>query len=129
MARVDFYQTVLRDKGLLYGEVAMGRNSAAHQDHEYDILKAGLGMYLKVVADFRVVVEGNYTVRDHRYVDSSYDLKREDKIYYLTASVSRPFLVDWLDLGVKVEYVHNDSNIDDFNYRKLATFLSLVATY
>ena len=128
-SRLNIYQALPRHKALLYGELAVGHNDADHPAQDFDLVKAGLGLHLQAPAEFQVTLDSSVTTRDHRLAETGFTRVREDRRYYLAASVSRPVFYDWLALGVKVEYVNNDSNIDVFHYRKLAAFLSLVAAY
>ena len=128
-SRLNIYQALPRQKSLLYGELAVGRNSAADPTEDFDLVKAGLGLHLQAPADFQVTIDSSVATRDHRLAEIGFTRVREDRRYYLAASVSRPVFFDWLALGLKVEYVNNDSNIDLFHYRKLAAFLSLIAAY
>jgi hypothetical protein len=56
-------------------------------------------------------------------------VERSDDKYYFSVSLSRKIIYDWLSLTLEYAYTQNDSNIDDFSYKKNTGSLALTANY
>jgi len=117
-----------KDIGFFYGGIGLERFSATSSDEDFSRLKASVGISLKDSSSgVYVNLLGEYNDRQYNNIDSFYLKKRADDKYYVSISLSRKILYDWLSISVEYNYTKNISNISDFEYKKNAGNLSLTA--
>ncbi|MDY7033304.1 MAG: tetratricopeptide repeat protein [Thermodesulfobacteriota bacterium] len=120
----------LADKlGYLFVGGMYEKNSADHSNYEYGQTGAKFGASLNLPLDIRMKLTVKLYDRDYDSEDSIYNIKREDEKYIGTMAVSRRILYKWLTLSGRYDYTENDSNIDDYAYRKNAVSMILTAIY
>jgi hypothetical protein len=70
-----------------------------------------------------------YSDRGYDNVDSRYLVKRADKKYGGSLSLSKGLFCDWLSIMGEFDYTRRDSNIIDYRYKRNLTTLSLIARF
>jgi tetratricopeptide (TPR) repeat protein len=126
---LDVYYSILDKRGRLFAGIGYEDNDASHADEYYDQLKTKLGVSLKVPWDLDLSLTGNYYDKDYNHVDSFYGLKRKDTKYHGSVSLSRRLFYDWLSGSAEFNYTKNDSNINNYEYERKVTSLSVTARY
>lgn len=76
-----------------------------------------------------LVLNGKYSAKRYDETDNIYGVQREDDKYSATLSVSRKLYQDWLAVLLEMSYSKNKSNINDYEYDKVMTTLSLTLNY
>lgn len=116
-------------KGHLFGAIGYEDRTASHPDQYYEELKARLGISLNIPLGLNLTLTGKYYDQDYDNVDSSFGVKREDKKYYGSVSLSHRLFFDWLSIQGEYNYTKNDSNISDYEYKRNVATLSLIARF
>ncbi|MFC1819971.1 tetratricopeptide repeat protein [Thermodesulfobacteriota bacterium] len=125
----SLYYSLKDKKGLVFGGIGIEDNTASHNDQRYETLKANIGLSMPVYKDFTLNITGKYHNKDYDHVNSSYLVKREDSKYNGSISLSHRFYYDWLNISGEFSYTKNDSNINDYEYKRKVTTLSLTARF
>lgn len=126
---LDAYYILGVNKGYLFAGIGYEDNSASHADEYYEQLKTKVGISLKLFWGLDLSLTGRYYEQDYDNRDSFYGVKREDKKYKGSASLSRRIFYDWLSIVGDFSYTKNDSNIDDYEYERNVATLSLTALF
>ena len=92
-------------------------------------IETKLGLSLPLVWDLNLNLTGRYYEQQYDNVDTFYGVKREDAKYYGAISFSRNIFYDWLSISGGFNYTKNDSNINDYKYKREVTVLSLTAKF
>jgi tetratricopeptide (TPR) repeat protein len=129
-AMLNFDYALPEKTGFLFGGIGVEKFSAQHADEDFDRYKALAGVTLhEATSGVYFTVMGEFSDKCYDNTDSFYAAKRSDDKYYLCASLSRRIIYDWLSLGLEYNFTKNDSNIDNFSYKKNAGSLALTANY
>jgi hypothetical protein len=123
------YYSLGEKRGYLFGGMDFEVKTAAHPDQRYEQYKLRLGMSLEIPWDFTLGLTGRFYEQNYEQEDSFYEIKREDAKYYGGVSLSHRFFHDWLDIIAEFNYTKNDSNINDYQYERKVTTLSLKAEF
>jgi tetratricopeptide (TPR) repeat protein len=126
---LDAYYDILRKKGYIFGGIGYEDNSASHPDQDYGRIKTKIGLSLWIPWELELTLTGKYYDKNYDHVDTFYGVKRDDSQYYGSVSISRKLLYDWLNILAEFNYTKNDSNIDDFEYKRKVIGVSLIARY
>lgn len=127
---LDVYYGILKKRGNIFGGIGYESNDASHNDHNYTQLKTKLGLSLiKILWDINFIMTGKYYDKGYDNVDSFHGVKREDAKYGASLSLSRILYRSWLSILLEYNYTNNESNIDDYTYKRGATTLSLMASF
>jgi tetratricopeptide (TPR) repeat protein len=126
---LNAYYTILNKKGYIFGGVGYEDNSASHADQDYNRIRTTLGVSLLIPWDLKLTLTGQYYDKQYDNVDTFYGVKRDDSQYQGGVSISHRFLYDWLNISGEFNYTENDSNIDDFEYDRTETGVSLIARF
>lgn len=126
---LDGYYSLPDKRGFVFGGIGCEKNSAAHQDFDYTQMKLRLGVFLRMPYEFELYVTGKYYGQTYDNRDSLYNIDREDDKYYASLSLERKIVYEWLHMLAEYNFTKNDSNIDDYTYKRQVTSLSLVARF
>ncbi len=125
-ATVNFNYILPKKLGFVYGGIGLEDYNAEHQDEDFTRFKISAGVSLKDASSGVLLnLLGEYNDKQYDNVDSFYAVKRTDDKYYLSISLSRKFIYDWMSISVEYNYTKNNSNIKDFTYKKNAGNLAL----
>jgi tetratricopeptide (TPR) repeat protein len=126
---LNAYYSILNKKGYIFGGIGYEDNSASHPDQDYNRIRTRLGVSLLIPWELKLTLTGKYYDKEYDNVDTFYGVKRDDSQYQGSVSISHRFLYDWLNISAELNYTENDSNIDDFEYERTVTGVSLIARY
>lgn len=126
---LDLYYNIFGKKGYLFGGIGYEDNAASHPDHYYGQIKSKLGIFLKLPFELDLKLTGKIYNKDYDNTDSYHLAKREDTKYNGSISLSRNLVYDWLNISAEYNHTKNDSNINDYKYKRNITTLSLTARY
>jgi len=117
------------DRGYLGVGLGYGDDAATHPDYDYGRLKTKLNISLKIPWELRFGLEGRYCDKKYKHIDSYFGIKREDTKYYGAMSLSRKIFWPWAEITAEFSYTKNDSTINEYEYTRNVTGLSLTARY
>jgi hypothetical protein len=123
------YYSIMGKKAYLFGGIGYDDKSASHPDQDYGRLKTKLGISLSIPWELNLRLTGKYQEKRYDNVDTVYGVEREDTKYLGSISLSRKLFYDWLSILGEFNYTKNDSNINDLEYERNVTGLSLTARY
>lgn len=126
---LDVYYSILGKRAYVFGGIGYEDKSASHPDQDYGRLKTKLGMSLTLPWDLELRLEGKYQEKRYDNVDTLYGVEREDTKYFGGVSLSRKLFYEWLGILAEFNYTKNNSNINDFEYERKVTGLSLTVRY
>ena len=126
---LDAYYSILNKKGYIFGGIGYEDNSASQPDEKYDRIKTKLGISLMIPWELKLTVTGKYFDKEYDHVDTFYGVTRDDSQYHGSVTISRRLFYDWLSVSAEFNYTKNDSDIDDFDYERAVTGVSLIARY
>jgi tetratricopeptide (TPR) repeat protein len=126
---LDVYYSIMGKKAYLFGGIGYDDKSASHPDQDYGRLKTKLGISLTIPWELNLRLTGKYQEKTYDNVDTVYGVEREDTKYHGSISLSRKLFYDWLGILAEFNYTKNDSNINDLEYERKVTGLSLTARY
>jgi len=127
---LDVYYGILKKRGNIFCGIGYESNDASHNDQDYTQLKTKLGLSLiKILWDINLIMTGKNYDKGYDNVDSIHEVKREDAKYGVSLSLSRILYRSWLSILLEYNYTNNESNIDDYTYKRSVTTLSLMASF
>jgi hypothetical protein len=126
---LNAYYSIGEKRGHLFGGIGYEDNTASHPDQYYDQLKTKLGISLNVPWGLHLGLTGKFYEQNYDNVNSTFGIKREDAKYSGSISLSRNVFYDWLSASGDFSYSKNDSNIEDYKYKRRVTTLSLTGRY
>lgn len=124
----DVYYKIFNGKGYLFAGLAY-EDYSARGDQSYAEAKARAGISLDTIWEINASLIGKYSARRYDEPDNVYHVEREDDKYNAGLALSRKLYQDWLSILVELSYTKNKSNINDYEYDKLMTTLSLTLSY
>lgn len=113
----------------LFGGLGCEDYSATDDDEYYERWRIQLGVLFALPWKLELGLNGQYQEKDYNNRDRFYGVEREDEKLIGTVSLSRPIVYDWLRILGEYRYTNNDSNINDFDYDRNVTTLSVTASY
>ena len=116
-------------KGHLFGGVGIVDLSAASADLGYQGMGLHAGVAINLPWQLTLRLEGRYDNRSYDETDIYFFKDREDDKYTANLRLKRRLFYDWLEIEGEGEYTHNDSNIDEYAFRRMVTKLSLILRY
>lgn len=125
---VDAFYTFSK-KGNVFGGGGYEKNSANHDDYEYNKIKTKLGVSYLLPMEIKLVATGKYDRKNYLYDDSSENKKRKDRKFSFSTSLSRPLFYEWLGIVLDYTFTRNSSNISDYEYDKHNMTISVTADY
>jgi hypothetical protein len=111
--------------GYVFAGIGYEDRSSEHPDYYYSLVKAQAGISLEIPLNFTIDVKGSYSDIGYKNVNSAYGIKREDKRYGGSLSLSRSIFYEWLSVIAEFDYTGRGSNIDEYEYSRKAGALSL----
>ena len=126
---LNTYYTIGSSLGYLYGGVGYEDRSTTHPDHYYDQYSLRAGISVNVAWSMNLKLNLKYSDRGYDNIDSRYLVKRADKKYDGSLSLSKGLFCDWLSIMGEFDYTRRDSNISDYRYKRNLTTLSLIARF
>ncbi|MGA1839681.1 MAG: surface lipoprotein assembly modifier [bacterium] len=126
---LDTYYTILKEKGNICAGAGYAYNDSSHPDYRYNQLKTKLGLSLKIPWELNLCVTAYYYNKGFCHDNSLLGFKRDDDRYYGSIAFSRNIFYPWLDVIAGFSYTKNDSNIDEYEYKRRTASLSLAASY
>ncbi|MGA1794895.1 MAG: tetratricopeptide repeat protein [bacterium] len=126
---LETYYLINNDRGYWGGGLGYGDDAATHPDYDYDRIKTKLNISLKIPWELRFGLEGRYHDKKYKHIDSYFGIIREDAKYYCAVSLSRKIFSPWTEITAEFSYTQNDSTINEYEYTRNVTGLSLTARY
>lgn len=126
---LDVYYTLGKKRGYAFAGIGYDDKTATHPDQYYTEWKARLGISLNLPWELKFALTGRYDDQEYDNVNSLYGVLREDAKYNGTASLSRTVFFEWLRVVGEFDYTKNESNIQDFEYKRKLYTLSLAASF
>lgn len=126
---LNWFHHVKAIDGFLYCGAGYEDTSATHPDEYFTKAAGRAGASWGFLKTLRLDVSGEYNDRSYDNVDSFYKKKREDGRFILTTFLSwRP---GGGRIGLAAEYSHsrNESNINDYDYRRNTTAVYATAEF
>ena len=126
---LDTVYTLGDDKGYALGGIGYEYNDASKDLYDYGrlTLKAGGSFYLAYAMRFGVL--GTYMGKAYKNDDAMEDKKREDTRYQIAVSLSRQLYYEWLEIVAEATYTKNNSNINDYEYKRKVAGIGLSADF
>lgn len=116
-------------KGYVSGRIDFEDNRSSHPDYDYSRAGAQVGVSVDMLERVTVKATGETFDKTYDNTDSFFNVKRNDTRYTGTLSLFVKMPVEWLTVSGEIEYIKNNSNIGDYEYREFITTLSVSATY
>ncbi|MFC1892089.1 tetratricopeptide repeat protein, partial [Thermodesulfobacteriota bacterium] len=126
---LNTYYTIGEKRGQLFGGIGYEINTASHPDKCYGQFKAKTGISIKIPWDFHLVLSGKYYEKHYDNIDSIRLVERKNAKYEGSASLSHRLIYDWLSVTGELNYSKNDSNVNDYRYKRKVATLSLIAKF
>lgn len=115
--------------GHLFGGLGFENNSASDPDQDYYQVKTKVGASLKIPWGVNLGLTGKFYEQNYDNVNSTFGIKREDAKYSGSISLSRNIFYDWLTVTGEFDFTKNDSNINDYKYKRKVTSLSFTGKF
>jgi len=128
-ADLKAYYVFGKNGGYVFAGLGYEDRDAEHPDYIYSVSSLQGGVSVKVPLDFTLGVTGTYRDVGYDNVDSGYEIKRQDKRYSGSLSLSRSIFYEWLGISGEFIYTRRKSNIVDFEYSRKVANLSLTVTF
>jgi len=125
---VDAFYTFSK-KGNVFGGGGYERNHTKHDDYEYYKIRTKLGVSYLLPMEIKLVATGKYDRKNYIWIDSTENIRRKDRKFSFSTSLSRPLFYEWLGVVFDYTFTRNSSNISDYDYDKHNMTLSLTAVY
>lgn len=123
---IDYFHGLEGLDGYWFSGAGYTHNNAFHDDEAYTLTSLRTGLSVGFLEQYRLRVQGDF--RDRRYDnrDSLFNEKRKDKRYGASAAAIWTPAAGRFDISLEYAYIRNDSNINDFDYRRntLGMFVS-----
>jgi Flp pilus assembly protein TadD len=119
----------LKDKGYLYGGIDFEDRTTNGLDHCYNGFELNAGVSLDLPWAVTLRTAGKISDIHHDNVDSVYLYERKDMKYSGSISVSKALSYDWLSVTLEFDYTSRGSNIDEYEYVRKRTTLSLTSRF
>jgi len=118
---IDYYHGLQGLDGFLFSGAGYTNNNASHRDEDFEQNDLRAGISVGFLEQFRLRVQGDYRYKRYDYQDS-----RKDKRYGASGAAIWTPGAGRFDLSVEYAHIRNDSNINDFDYRRntLGMFVS-----
>ncbi|MBN2063033.1 MAG: DUF560 domain-containing protein [Deltaproteobacteria bacterium] len=126
---LTLYYSLKDRQGYLFAGIGYEDESTTHPDHDYDKWNVNAGLSHQIPWDLNLNISGKSSSRDYDNVNSLYSVKREDRKYNGSISLSRQMFYDWLNIVGEFNYTKNRSNIKEFEYKRKIWTLSLTARF
>ncbi|MBF0117247.1 MAG: tetratricopeptide repeat protein [Desulfobacterales bacterium] len=104
-------------------------NKAESNDETYKQIDTKFGISLNIPWDINLSLNGKYSQKRYDYTDSFYRTKRSDNKYHGQISISRGIIYEWLSMQLEYNYTKNNSNFDDFTYKRNSLTFSITGTF
>ena len=121
--KIDFVTMLFNKNGDLTVGTIYEKHGAKDPVHEYDLLRAHCEFSYAMPWEWDFVLKGILYRKEHDHT------AREDDRISLGFELSRPIFYKWLSIQAEYYYTRNDSNFDDYNYKKNVAGLSLVTEF
>lgn len=128
-ADLKAYYIFRENGGYIFAGVGYEDRDAEHPDYVYSLSMVQGGVSLKIPLDFTLNITGTYRDVGYDNVDSGYQIKRQDKRYSGSLSLSRSLFYEWLSISGEFDYTKRKSNIVDYEYSRKVANLSLIVTF
>ncbi len=126
---LDAFYGIGDKRRCLFGGIGYEVNSASHPDQYYGQLKTKLGISLPLAWGLNLSSTGKYYQQQYDHLHSLYGVKRKDAKYYGAISLSHRLFYDWLTISGEFSYMNNDSNINNYEYKRKVTSLFLTGKF
>jgi tetratricopeptide (TPR) repeat protein len=113
----------------VFGSLGYEDYNATSPDQYYEQVKLRGGLSLKIPWKLTLYTTVRYYDKNYNHVNSIYNVEREDDKFNGTIALSRQIVYEWLILTGEFDYTKNNSNIDDYGYRRYRGTLSLAAKF
>jgi len=120
----DIYYRI-GSKGYFLWEPGYEKNSASGDDKDYSLINTKLGVIINLFRDMNLAVTGEYTHKRYENPEADTDIKRRDIKYNGNILLSRKLFYEWLEISAEFDYTKNDSNMDEYEYERKTTALSV----
>jgi len=123
---IDYFHGLQGLDGYWFSGAGYTHNNASHEDEAYTQTALNMGISVGFLEQYRLRVQGDYRDRRHDNRDSFFGKKRKDKRYGASAAVIWTPGAGRFDISLEYDHIRNDSNINDFDYRRntLGMFVS-----
>jgi len=126
---LDVYYIFSKKGDYLFTGLGYDKDDGVHNDYELSRMRLKLGASFNLRWQLNMVVTAKWDGKYYANVDSFFAIQRRDNRYFLSLSVSRPILYQWLSVVLDYAYTFSESNISDYEYQKNEVALSLAAKY
>ena len=128
-ASFDAFYRLGEQGSYLLGGIAYEKENAENNNYDYGEYRLKLGITMVFPSDVQVSAVAKYFKKMYDNEDTLFGVKREDNRYQGSFSVEKKLCYDWLFVAGDFSLTKNESNIDNFTYKRNVTTLSLVARY
>jgi len=125
----DAFYSVFDQRGRLFAGFGYEDTTAAQQDEFYTRWRARAGALFNLPWHLDLGVSMEYQDKQYDTADRVYGVERNDDRFIAGISLSRRIYKEWLKILAEHRYTQNDSNINDYEYTRNISTLSLSLTY
>ena len=127
--KVDFITMLFNKNGDLTVGALYENQGAGNPDYEYQLYRAHFDFSYAFPKEWKLVVKGIFYRKDYDNIDSVEGVQREDDRFSIGFELSRPVFYKWLLVQAKYYHTDNDSNINNYSYKKNVAGLSLITKF
>ena len=113
----------------LFIDTTAEENHAAGSENQYELLSAKIAAKMMIFKDIQLKINSQYKECRYSHMDLTVNKKRNDHTIGLGGELLHSLNIKGLWGGIGYYYSHNNSNMDDYDYRKNVISMTLVVKY